>query len=511
MSDSEIEVSGQSAATDPETAVREALSSLGRALAAKGGAPFHLSSMEWLAADLSAFDPKRHVLDLAFREVLGGFRPPITVVKTDKPVLAIRARAVLPLASTEPVWHGYALPELAREYSPRGQVPNMDALFAQWSRDGLAFCAGRSGLAITFVSGREFFLVRQIENFTRQRLRSGQIPSEGEIERAKENQLLQRVRTTLQSGEFPRRDHFIETLLEEGFDSVAIASASLHLLTGGAEPEAAKSEPKSMSAKPALPSGPAPAPALAAPRPAVSPIARPPAIAASKAPAPPRPVIAPAPNGVDESGFQDGESTSAIGALPAVDRPAASATAPEPKVAKPAVAKAPVKRALAAPATMSAPPKPALRSSTWDRPAFSENRPPSVGRPAPVARPEPFRPGADRPAQRPMQEQRPPVDRQRERDPMRPSPEPLPEARPVEMTMMPVWLGVGQREKITPEEVITCIQGHTGLPASVVGGIEIHEEHTLVDVTGEHARGVVLKLKHGLFRGKPLRAKLANR
>jgi ATP-dependent RNA helicase DeaD len=94
---------------------------------------------------------------------------------------------------------------------------------------------------------------------------------------------------------------------------------------------------------------------------------------------------------------------------------------------------------------------------------------------------------------------------------MRPSPEPLPEARPVEMTMMPVWLGVGQREKITPEEVITCIQGHTGLPSSVVGGIEIHEEHTLVDVTGEHARGVVLKLKHGLCRGKPLREKLANR
>ena len=77
--------------------------------------------------------------------------------------------------------------------------------------------------------------------------------------------------------------------------------------------------------------------------------------------------------------------------------------------------------------------------------------------------------------------------------------------------MMPVWLGIGQREKVTPEEVITCIQGHTGLPATVIGGIEVHEEHSLVDVAGEHARGVVLKLKHGLFRGKPLRAKLANR
>ena len=168
------------------------------------------------------------------------------------------------------------------------ELPNVPEDYVH--RIGRTGRAGRSGLAITFVSGREFFLVRQIENFTRQRLRSGQIPSEGEIERAKENQLLQRVRTTLQSGEFPRRDHFIETLLEEGFDSVAIASASLHLLTGGAEPEAAKSEPKSMSQKPALPSGPAPAPALAAPRPAVSPIARPPAIAAPKAPAPPRPV-----------------------------------------------------------------------------------------------------------------------------------------------------------------------------------------------------------------------------
>ena len=151
MSESEIEVSGQSAAADPETAVREALSLLGRALAARGGAPFHLTSMQWLTTDPAAFDPKRHVVDLAYREVLGGFRPPVTVAKSNQPGLVVQARAQLSSqASTEPIWHGYALPELAREYSPRGQVPNMDALFEQWSKDGLAFCAGRAGLDIAY-------------------------------------------------------------------------------------------------------------------------------------------------------------------------------------------------------------------------------------------------------------------------------------------------------------------------------------------------------------------------
>lgn len=36
--------------------------------------------------------------------------------------------------------------------------------------------AGRSGLAISFVSGREVFAIRNIERFTRQRLRRGQVP-----------------------------------------------------------------------------------------------------------------------------------------------------------------------------------------------------------------------------------------------------------------------------------------------------------------------------------------------
>ena len=148
---SEIGIGGSSSAADPEAAVREALSLTLRALMAQGGAPFHLTSMQWLAPDTAAFDPKRHEIDLCYREVLGGFRPPITVARSESSEFLVQARARLPQpASSKPVWHGYSLPELAREYSPRGQVPNMDALFARWSRDGTAFCAGRAGLDIAY-------------------------------------------------------------------------------------------------------------------------------------------------------------------------------------------------------------------------------------------------------------------------------------------------------------------------------------------------------------------------
>ena len=152
---SEIEIGGRSSAADPETAVREALSLTLRALMAQGGAPFHLTSMQWFAPDAAAFDPKRHEMDLAYREVLGGFRAPITVAKLGSGDFTVQARARLPKGPppAEPVWHGYALPQLAREYSPRGQVPDMDAVFAKWTRDGLAFGAGRKSVEIAYGPG----------------------------------------------------------------------------------------------------------------------------------------------------------------------------------------------------------------------------------------------------------------------------------------------------------------------------------------------------------------------
>ena len=90
--------------------------------------------------------------------------------------------------------------------------------------------AGRSGRAISFVSGREVFQIRNIERFTNTRVHRSKIPTPGEVEEARASAFLEKVRATLQNGDFKRNDHLVEVLLEEGFSSTDIASALMHLL-----------------------------------------------------------------------------------------------------------------------------------------------------------------------------------------------------------------------------------------------------------------------------------------
>jgi ATP-dependent RNA helicase DeaD len=92
---------------------------------------------------------------------------------------------------------------------------------------------GRSGRAISFASGREVFQIRNIERYTNMRIQRGKPPTVSEVEEARANVFLDKIRATLKSGEFKRQDHLVERLLEEGFSSTDIASALLHQLQSG--------------------------------------------------------------------------------------------------------------------------------------------------------------------------------------------------------------------------------------------------------------------------------------
>jgi len=94
--------------------------------------------------------------------------------------------------------------------------------------------AGRSGRAISFVAGREMFQIHNIERFTKVRIQRGKPPTMGQVEEARAVAFLDKLRTTLKSGEFKKQDHLIERLLEEGFSSTDIASALIHQLQGDA-------------------------------------------------------------------------------------------------------------------------------------------------------------------------------------------------------------------------------------------------------------------------------------
>jgi len=57
-----------------------------------------------------------------------------------------------------------------------------------------------------------------------------------------------------------------------------------------------------------------------------------------------------------------------------------------------------------------------------------------------------------------------------------------------------VSFNVGRAHLITPADLVGKIAGVTRLPASVVGAIDIHEDHTLVDVAADQAELVVARL-----------------
>jgi ATP-dependent RNA helicase DeaD len=57
-----------------------------------------------------------------------------------------------------------------------------------------------------------------------------------------------------------------------------------------------------------------------------------------------------------------------------------------------------------------------------------------------------------------------------------------------------ISFNVGRAQLVTPADLVGKIAGVTRLPANVVGAIDIHEEHTNVDVATEHTAVVIAKL-----------------
>jgi ATP-dependent RNA helicase DeaD len=93
--------------------------------------------------------------------------------------------------------------------------------------------AGRKGMAITFVSGRDIYKLQFIERYTKTKIRRGKIPSVDEVEEKRSETLLDRVRLVLEGDAFQTRTTLVDRLLEEGFHSTDLSAALFHLLIGG--------------------------------------------------------------------------------------------------------------------------------------------------------------------------------------------------------------------------------------------------------------------------------------
>jgi ATP-dependent RNA helicase DeaD len=67
-----------------------------------------------------------------------------------------------------------------------------------------------------------------------------------------------------------------------------------------------------------------------------------------------------------------------------------------------------------------------------------------------------------------------------------------------------LFFNVGRKNLVTPADIVGKIAGVTRLPANIVGAIDIHQRHTLVDVAEDQAQFVLEKLTGIRVKGESL-------
>jgi ATP-dependent RNA helicase DeaD len=310
---------------------------------------------------------------------------------------------------------------------------------------------GRSGRAISFASGREVFQIRNIERYANTRIYRAKAPTVDEVEEARANAVLDKVRATLKSGEFKRQDQLVERLLEEGFSSTDIASALLHHLQGGESAPAAKVAREETGRM------------------------REPLVAEAS-----RPRVQMASRGPEQSGA--GRPAHPQAGRPRYERPAH--TAREARYGS----------------YEERPPR------NREEPSHRRERPPEPQRHAVVARgPVKESPG---PAKPPRQEAAPPMPEAPRRAEPGPVHSPKVSRRtPDEQTRL--YLNVGAEMGVSEGDIVGTILGETGLPRKVVGAVDIRERHLFVDVASEHANSIISKLNRAQIKGRKAKAKVA--
>jgi len=109
-------------------------------------------------------------------------------------------------------------------------------------RIGRTARAGKAGRAINFVTGREVYRIRQIQQFTKSRIIAQKIPSVSDIEEIKTNLLLEKVKKIVDAGHLGEYTNMVEKFTQEDYTSLEVASALLKMVMGdGGKEETVKS------------------------------------------------------------------------------------------------------------------------------------------------------------------------------------------------------------------------------------------------------------------------------
>ena len=106
-------------------------------------------------------------------------------------------------------------------------------------RIGRTARAGKAGQAFTFVTGREVYRIRQIQQFTKTKIIAQKVPSISDVEDIRTNQVLEKVKGIVDAGHLGEYSNLVEKLTQEDYTSLEVAAALLKIVMGeGSEGEA---------------------------------------------------------------------------------------------------------------------------------------------------------------------------------------------------------------------------------------------------------------------------------
>lgn len=144
----------------------------------------------------------------------------------DKVMDKFRKGKINMLVATDVAARGIDVPDVEVVFNY--DVPNHNDNYVH--RIGRTGRAGKTGYAFTFVSGRERNILNSIQKHTNSTIKKGRMPSYKQMEKIKNDLILEGIKKIIKNGDLVKERMMIETLLHEDYDSGDIAAALLKML-----------------------------------------------------------------------------------------------------------------------------------------------------------------------------------------------------------------------------------------------------------------------------------------
>jgi len=155
-------------------------------------------------------------------EVLNG---DMTQESRERVMASFRQRHTKVLVATDVAARGLDIDDISHVFN--FDLPDDDEVYIH--RVGRTGRAGKTGIAISFVTPVEQWRLRKIEALTKKKITRCQLPTEQDIQAHRDEELLRSMRIWLQRARYNKERELVGKLADEGYDSHEIAAAAMRI------------------------------------------------------------------------------------------------------------------------------------------------------------------------------------------------------------------------------------------------------------------------------------------